>query len=101
MSVIVKGMEMPNTCGECHFLHNEGFYEWCCLTGSDDYFYDSRPYSCPLVNIPSGHGRLIDADNAKEVMLFEMSGTGYQSTACSILKSDLYTPTILEAESGE
>lgn len=50
--------------------------------------------------LPKGHGRLIDADEAREVMMYRMSGTGFQCTAMDVF-SDLYTPTIIEADGGE
>lgn len=53
------------------------------------------------IQLPKGHGRLIDADEAKKVMVYEMFGTGYQSRAVRVLESELYTPTIIEAESEE
>lgn len=51
--------------------------------------------------LPKGHGRLIDADKAKETMMYEMCGTGYQGTAMRVLDSELYTPTIIEADGGD
>ena len=58
MSVLIKGMEMPNHCGECGI-------EWCerwkrlIVAGMPS--AKARPEDCPLVPIPP-HGRLIDAD---------------------------------------
>lgn len=51
--------------------------------------------------LPKGHGDLIDRDVAREAMMFEMSGTGYQGRAMEVLDSDIYTPTIIEADKGE
>lgn len=48
--------------------------------------------------LPKGHGRLIDAEEAKEAMMYEMCGTGYQGRAMRVLDSDLYVSTIIEAE---
>ena len=64
MSVLIKGIEMPKTCGECRFSVDG----WCYAIASDDdqpgYI---KPYEkakwCPLAPVPS-HGRLIDADAA-------------------------------------
>ena len=50
------------------------------------------------IQLPKGHGRLIDADEAKKVMVYEMFGTGYQSRAVRVLES---IPTIIEAESED
>lgn len=53
MSVLIKGMKMPQTCGLCPYLH------WC-----DNRYCGAevkRGDKCQLVDVPS-HGRLIDAD---------------------------------------
>lgn len=55
MSVIVKGMEMPQNCIECHVR--------CRLYLNGRKF---RHPDCPLIEIPTPHGRLIDADKLLE-----------------------------------
>lgn len=113
-SVIIKGMDMPSSCSSCRFKWNGDSTCYCTaqvgderhrnihvIKGSESDIGNKREDGCPRVQIPKNHGRLIDADNANEVMAFEMSGTGYQARACSIVKSDLYTPTILDAEGEE
>lgn len=68
MSVIIKDMEMPRACwccGGCDGDNNIGYF--CALTpeGKDideiDIHY-GKPSWCPLIEIPTPHGRLIDAD---------------------------------------
>ena len=57
MSIIVKGMDMPTSCGMCRLADkwaddtDEVYIE--CLIGHT--FND-----CPLVEIPTPHGRLIE-----------------------------------------
>ncbi len=51
--------------------------------------------------LPKGHGDLIDRNVAREAMMFEMSGTGYQSRAMNVIDRDFYTPTIIEADEEE
>ena len=61
MSVLIKGMEMPALCQECD-LYIEGA---CYAKGYRDYrsIMDmSKPDDCPLIEVPTPHGRLIDAD---------------------------------------
>ena len=61
MSVIVKGMEMPKSCQECG-LYIEGA---CYAKGYRDYrsiMDTAKPDDCPLVDIPTPHGRLGDLD---------------------------------------
>lgn len=68
MSVFVKEMKMPETCKECPI-----FDEWnaCGVTGSWDFIdvFDpskERLKDCPLVEVPTPHGRLIDADALRQ-----------------------------------
>lgn len=82
MSVLIKGMEMPKCCAECvagAYEYNEndercfvcGFiksqHPWECehveIDGIDT--TKARADFCPLIEIPTPHGRLIDADAFK------------------------------------
>ena len=61
MSILIKGMEMPALCQECD-LYIEGA---CYAKGYRDYrsIMDmSKPDDCPLIEVPTPHGRLIDAE---------------------------------------
>lgn len=65
MSLILKGIDMPKSCGECEFNYNleGGSYEWweCVILHDDINQFDTRRTDCPLVEIPTPHGRIIDA----------------------------------------
>lgn len=67
MSVLIRGMEMPKNCKECPFSDHEA---WCLLPGDwrERYYCpdDERSDDCPLIEIPTPHGRLIDADKLEE-----------------------------------
>ena len=62
MSILIRGMEMPQNCDKCRFqsafkLYCDAMpYNFCGNT--DDI---ERPDWCPLIELPP-HGRLIDAD---------------------------------------
>ena len=62
MSVLVKGMSIPDNCESCAFETGFGF----CLAKSDNFCgytnYRKRPEWCPLVEVPEPHGDLIDRD---------------------------------------
>lgn len=62
MSILIKGMEMPENCGECLLAKlsptGESIY---CNYSLSTVPWDERPFDCPLVPVPE-HGRLIDAD---------------------------------------
>ena len=62
MSILIKGMEMPENCAECKFFCFENFKLWCHVTDREDIYIDALPDWCPLVELPEKHGRLIDAD---------------------------------------
>ena len=65
MSVLIKDMEMPDNCEECRFDTECGF----CSAMPDNFCGDTdgftKPDWCPLVEVPTPHGRLIDADALK------------------------------------
>lgn len=61
MSVLIKGMEMPKSCGECLDVGWHYVFE-CNL---DDVEQGERRTDCPLIHVPK-HGRLIDADTLME-----------------------------------
>ena len=62
MSVIIKGLKMPKNCGECIWIQR-GYPDWCDLPMGRDLFNDKkRPDWCPLIEVPTPHGPLIDAD---------------------------------------
>ena len=66
MSVIVKGMEMPECCYDCPFIRTSFAGDYYCAKGKGDEddlkkLYSQRMADCPLVEIPAPHGRLIDA----------------------------------------
>ena len=64
MSVLIKGMEMPQNCDKCRFqsalrLYCDAMpYNFCGNT--DDI---ERPDWCPLIEIPTPHGDLVDRDD--------------------------------------
>ena len=102
MSVFIPGMEMPKNCGGCHF--RRGCYDGtsdCCLNPGEYIdsiaFEQHRPEWCPLVEIKTPHGRLIDADALKE----ELAAAGIILTyGTQICRKINVAKTIIEAEGG-
>ena len=61
--LLIRGMKMPEYCYECPLHNMESGY---CQFYKDSYLWSfERPARCPLVQLPAGHGRLIDADAFK------------------------------------
>ena len=83
MSILIKGMEMPQTCSECGFYHHredDSYYDYEVCSAINMIIGDRYPHPneknrynvyeisckrrherCPLIEVPT-HGRLIDAD---------------------------------------
>lgn len=96
MSVLIKGMEMPKSCYECVFKH-KFFKNLNCgverLKGKKyPEFSDKRHPDCPLVEIPTPHGRLIDEND-----MFRMAKE-YGSDCIETFRAIEDTPTVIEAE---
>ena len=107
MSILIKGMEMPNSCRDCPISG-----EWYCnalpsipawhkeyVASIED---QTRMDRCPLVPVPP-HGRLIDAD----ALLSQYKGniwtakTDYAEGLRDVANDIKNAPTIIEAEEEE
>jgi len=65
MSVLIKGMKMPEKCGSCDLFHVESPMHCTVVKGHKTVgapYGMPRPDWCPLVEIPEPHGDLIDRD---------------------------------------
>lgn len=102
MSILIKGLDMPQRCRDCPFI------EWiddCPITERDNLMV--RHTDCPLIEIPP-HGRLIDADalmieHAKaEKLLVALTNTELYNTLLvggnRFIQRFVCAPTIIEAE---
>ena len=103
MSILIKGMEMPQNCDDCHFDIDCPYDE-----SQDGYkMMSGRPLKCPLVPIPP-HGRLGDLDKLEQMFVdidnapysgFDGSEPFYSAEdAAQIIK---LAPTIIPAEEGQ
>jgi len=104
MSVIIPNMKMPMSCLACP-LAREMFNCLVCvgyfkdnLTGRRVYKSDlkesdadfNRPDWCPLVQLPEGHGRLIDANELELDLVRHNGAIGFELIGNA--------PTIVPAE---
>lgn len=70
MSVIIKGINVPESCNKCPFAELDILYAlWTCkFSGGDvteELFsnaYSFRPEWCPVGELPEKYERLIDAE---------------------------------------
>ena len=63
MGVYIKGMEMPHDCDSCKVSDILDCTLWKPMDIGE------RHPECPLVEVPTPHGRLIDADDVKSRMI--------------------------------
>lgn len=98
MSYVVKGYKFPQSCRECWLMSREGCHSYSCIfTGKYWEFEEEQPSKsrlpeCPLVELPTPHGRLIDEN---ELLRHKY---GFSQTARTIIKS---TNAVIEAEVSE
>ena len=100
MSIIVKGMEMPENCTRCDYIGLNVAIGCPVMSGTN-----GRATDCPLVALPDKHGRLVDADALRDRLRnladddWNANTTTTWSEAfseCDDMVDD--APTIVEAE---
>ena len=110
MSVLIKGMEIPDHCINCPFMISRDGDD--CILQSEEANSNFKNWeqmrdNCPLVKLPEKHGRLIDGDALWDAMskYNDNEGAkfpfGYDDTlihidsACFVIEN---APTVIEAE---
>ena len=104
MSVLIRVMEMPKKCGQCKLYHAE--YPMYCLA-VEGHRTVGAPYGmpspdwCPLVEIPTPHGRLVDIKSVED-RKFTTVDNEYERWWNGALDSVVdNAPTVIEAERSE
>lgn len=127
--ILIKGMEMPKSCGDCPFLYDHDAcyvsgmwsdmrFMLCCFNGhTDEYrlgefpFKEKRVDWCPLVEVPT-HGRLIDAGELKELFMETITGIARRTNMKDVFEHMIRAsamvaqmiddaPTVIEASEVE
>lgn len=77
MSLIVKGISLPRSCSTCRFSYfTVGIKKRCEISGDEvNPLIDHRDINCPLTELPTPHGRLIDADRLLALVEKEVNNT--------------------------
>lgn len=98
MSVLIKGMEMPETCEECTYQTKGACFASGVNKGTITIrrMGKDRPDWCPLVELPEKHGRLIDADELKTA--FPTCDNSKPILVASVRATINHMPTVIEAE---
>lgn len=113
MSVLIKGVNMPKFCGvnECPLCslgwrEKNRYTEWCHRPNGGGFVMvgyhgeeNKIPDDCPLLEVSTPHGRLIDSDPLKEQCgdwyIEEGTEVGFIGSLCTLLDE---APTVIEAE---
>ena len=100
MSVLIKGMEMPTNCADCPLNYDQ----MACAVTWTRWWSDSmvimnfdsdkeRMPNCPLIEVPTPHGRLIDADKLANETFYGATSAPYIT-----YRKFVNAPTVIEAE---
>jgi hypothetical protein len=115
MSILIKGMEMPETCRDCRFSTVIAFDKRPLCDALVEYmsygeWEAKRLDNCPLIPAPP-HGRLIDADALTEKLKkhreYHLDGSNSGAAIsngigqCLDIINGRECPTIIPAEEGE
>ena len=113
MSLRIKGMDMPKNCAECPILEIGSLEHYCPVAKEIMWTIDTesgKHNNCPLSEIPTPHGRLIDADelikqysvsyeDALEMMAESMEAFRMTYVLAKRIRNQInQVPTIIEAE---
>ena len=106
MSILIKKIEMPKGCWACPFAVGK-YYECLFTKKSYNWGLTTRPSDCPLVEVPTPHGRLGDLDKLWDRMYNYIDNEGakmpfgdndfmiHRDSACELVED---AHTIIEAE---
>ena len=113
MSILIKGMDMPECCTECSCCRHDNWNgetaHQCNVSlitfsaEDENWIYDKRPNWCPLIEIPTPHGRLIDADKLLEKTYWDYNEATHDYNNFKVVSHyDIAdAPTVIEAEGSE
>lgn len=91
MTILIKGMEMPENCIYCPVVDDE--YGGC-LIDDKSHGDPNKPIDCPLIEVPTPHGRLADAD----ALLTDANKLRYGEGWLITVENIEAAPTVIEAE---
>ena len=111
MIILIKGMDMPKCCTECSCCRHDNWNgetaHQCNVSlitfsaEDENWIYDQRPNWCPLVEIPTPHGRLVDIKSVED-RKFTTVDNEYERWWNGALDSVVdNAPTVIEAEGSE
>lgn len=101
MSVLIRGMIMPDHCLRCPFIMSRDGDD-CILQSEEANLtfedWEQMRKSCPLVEVKTPHGKLIDAELLKNEFPHDADWDYPVNTNCYVCESIDNAPTVIEAE---
>lgn len=104
MSIMIKGISMPDKCSKCPFCGLAGIRMErlsCMFTGESEVreLIDDRLPGCPVVALPEKHRRLIEEpESLSYAGLIFIHQNDFRGTAEYFAKQIKELPTVIEAE---
>lgn len=104
MSTVIKGLSMPKNCLLCPCCVGEGIgagrQHYCQAIDDEPYVSETyRPKNCPLIEIPTPHGDLVDRDDLTDEINRVTFAERYDYNVAYNIVTD--ADTIIEAEVSE
>ena len=105
MSVLIRGVKLPKSCFGCHLFKLDdrdlwciaNHYAGCCRVLSkyidENKFVNERHPDCPLIEVKTPHGRLIDADKLANETFYGATSAPYIT-----YRKFVNASTVIEAE---
>jgi hypothetical protein len=105
MSVLIRGMEMPKNCMSCPFpaVGVDAYYCHCPTQDGKEYdfkYADTIPDTCPLVEIPTPHGRMIAEKTITEIRYHDADGYHIVNGE-QLCELEIDAETVIEPEGSE
>ena len=114
MSILIRGMEMPKNCDECRFCVNgftddapmyecavQSYENVSVLVESGGKPFAFRPDWCPLIEIPTPHGRLGDLDKLMTEFMDSDLDHLQRDDWREVIQIVADAPTVIEEEGSE
>ena len=111
MSILIRGMDMPESCDKCRFCVNgftddapmyecavQSYENVSVLVESGGKPFDFRPDWCPLVEILTPHGRLGDLDELMTELMDSDLDHLQRDDWKEVIQIVADAPTVIEAE---
>ena len=98
MSILVKGMKMPENCAKCICADDDA--RFCKEAHEYIPIIGGKPTFCRLVELPDKHGRLVDVEDVKTTIrnLESYFDEHLIALLFSEIDKDKNVPTVIEAE---